>query len=188
MSFAQYGAKGLALSDINETALVDTQKQIQSKYPQVDIKCYKIDIGDEKSIVDVITKVVEDYRRLDYAINVAGIAGGRAPSTEISTEQFQNILNINLTGLWISMREQVRHMLKQETIPEGLVACLPGLEEIADQASRDHSKTRGVIVNVASMAGLIVAENITPYAASKHAVVGVTRSVRTAKQKPHGAF
>lgn len=115
------------MSDINEAALADTQKQIQTKYPQVNVKCYKIDVGDEKSIVRIITKVVEDYGRLDYAINVAGISGGHAPSTEISTEHFQNVLNINLTGVWISMREQVKHMLRQEIVPDGLVFNVLGL-------------------------------------------------------------
>ncbi|KAF2806808.1 oxidoreductase UcpA [Mytilinidion resinicola] len=157
-ALARHGANGLALSDLNGQTLENTGQEIQKEHPNVKVVCYILDVSNEESVVHVMSRVFKDFGRLTYAINNAGIQGGIKPTVLVEANIFQKALDVNLVGLWISQREQLKHMLTQELVDEG-----------------DHSKIRGVIVNTASMAGLIAGENVTPYIASKHGVVGATK-------------
>ncbi len=84
-----------------------------------------------------------------YAFNNAGIDGGNAPLHEQSIEQFDQLMSINVRGLFLSMKYEIIQMLRQGN---------------------------GIIVNNSSMGGLIAFAGIGPYNASKHAVMGLTKS------------
>jgi NAD(P)-dependent dehydrogenase (short-subunit alcohol dehydrogenase family) len=111
------------------------------------IRC---DMADEESVRALIAGIVADQGRLDAAFNNAGIEGQQAPTGGVSTENFDRVVAVNLRGVFFCMREEIRQMLAQ---PDG-----------------------GAIVNCSSVAGLIGLPNLPAYVASKHGVIGLTRT------------
>ncbi|MDF5732315.1 MAG: SDR family oxidoreductase [Rhizonema sp. PD38] len=109
----------------------------------------KTDVAQESDVEALVSKTVETYGRLDYAFNNAGIDGGMAPLHEQSIEKFDQLMSINVRGLFLSMKYEIIQMLRQG---------------------------HGVIVNNSSMGGLISFPGIGPYSASKHAVMGLTKA------------
>lgn len=108
------------------------------------------DISDEASVSNMIAEIVSAFGRLDAAFNNAAIEGEQAPTGECSTANFDRVIAVNLRGVFLCMREELRQMVKQDT--------------------------GGVIVNTSSVAGLIGLPGIPAYDASKHGIVGLTRT------------
>jgi len=105
----------------------------------------------------LMTHIVTTYARLDCAINNAGIGAGGTSWEETTEEVWDRVLSVNLKGIWLCMRAELRQMAKQGG---------------------------GVIVNMASVYGLVGNPNgSAPYAASKHGVVGLTQSAALAYAK-----
>lgn len=98
----------------------------------------------------LVDKAVSHYGRIDCAVNGAAIEEEYLPLAESEDDQFERIMNVNVKGVWQCMKSQLRQMLKQEG--------------------------GGVIVNVADAAGLVAAPNRAIYSASKHAVIGLTKT------------
>lgn len=147
ITLAHEGAE-LALLDVNEQALQDTQKQCHMM--GVKALCYAVDVTDEQQVEQVFTDIVADFGQLDGLINNAGILrdgllvkvdGGLV--SKMSLDQFNAVINVNLTGTFLCGREAAVQMI--------------------------NTKRKGVIINISSVAR---AGNIgqTNYAASKAAV------------------
>ena len=98
----------------------------------------------------LIDKTVAYYGRLDCAFNNAGIEEEASQLADAEEAMFDNIMNVNVKGTWLCMKYEIRQMLKQEG--------------------------GGRIVNTASVAGLVGAPTQAIYAASKHAVIGMTKT------------
>jgi NAD(P)-dependent dehydrogenase (short-subunit alcohol dehydrogenase family) len=109
------------------------------------------DISRAADVQQMVRATLDQYGRLDCAVNNAGISGPRfTPIADVSEEQFDQVINVNLRGVWLCMKHEIPAML------EG---------------------GGGAIVNVASIYGLKPADmGHASYAASKHAVVGLTTS------------
>ncbi|MFQ4143432.1 SDR family oxidoreductase [Chlorogloeopsis sp. ULAP02] len=107
------------------------------------------DASNEEDIKALVQKTVATYGRLDCAFNSAGIEGFIKPLHEQSIEDFDKLMAINVRGLFLCMKYKIQHMLSQGS---------------------------GVIVNNSSTAGLVGFPVSSPYNASKHAVMGLTRS------------
>ena len=96
----------------------------------------------------LVASVVERHGRLDYAVNNAGVAVHKQ-LTETTEQEYARVLDINLRGIFLGMRSQVRQMVAQGG---------------------------GSIVNMASVAGLTGVRDIGVYTASKHGIVGLTKN------------
>jgi NAD(P)-dependent dehydrogenase (short-subunit alcohol dehydrogenase family) len=107
------------------------------------------DVTDESGVTGYVARVVDERGRLDLFFNNAGIEGRLAPLTDIRMEDFDRVMAVNVRGVFLGLREVMRQMKRQ---PEG-----------------------GAIVNTSSMGGLKAGPEFSPYVASKHAVVGLTR-------------
>lgn len=107
------------------------------------------DVSSESEVKELVQKTVESYGRLDCAFNNAGIESPSKPLHEQSIEDFDKLMAINVRGLFLCMKSEIQQMLTQGA---------------------------GVIINNSSMGGLIAFPGISPYHASKHAVMGLTRS------------
>lgn len=110
----------------------------------------KCDVSNEDDVRKLIAATIEHYGRLDFAFNNAGIEGVQGSATDCSLENWENTININLKGVWLCMKYQIPEMLK-----------VGG----------------GVIVNNASIAGIVGFAGIPAYVAAKHGVVGLTKNV-----------
>ena len=108
----------------------------------------KCDVTNSKDVEAMVIKAVDTYGRLDCAFNNAGIA---IPGTtvECSEEDWDRVLSVNLKGVWLCMKYEISRMLTQGG---------------------------GVIVNTSSVGGLVGTPGIAAYTASKHGVVGLTRT------------
>jgi NAD(P)-dependent dehydrogenase (short-subunit alcohol dehydrogenase family) len=107
------------------------------------------DASNEEDIKALVQKTIETYGRLDCAFNNAGIESPAKPLHEHSIEEFDNLMAINVRGLFLCMKYEIQHMLTQGS---------------------------GVIVNNSSTQGLFSYPGNSLYTASKHAVMGLTRS------------
>jgi NAD(P)-dependent dehydrogenase (short-subunit alcohol dehydrogenase family) len=107
------------------------------------------DVSSEKDVKTLVQKTVEDYGRLDIAFNNAGIEGVVKPLHEQSIEDFDELIAINLRGLFLCMKSEIQQMLTQGS---------------------------GVIINNSSTLGLVGGPGCSPYVTSKHAVMGLTRA------------
>jgi len=109
----------------------------------------KTDVSKEADVKEMVEKTIRAYGRLDFAFNNAGIEQIPTPLAEQTEETFDQITNINVKGVWLSMKYEIPQMLKNGG---------------------------GAIVNMSSVAGLVGFPGIPLYVASKHAVLGLTRS------------
>jgi NAD(P)-dependent dehydrogenase (short-subunit alcohol dehydrogenase family) len=116
-----------------------------------------VDLADRQSIRDLHAKIQQQYSRLDIAVNAAGILGPLARTQDVTEQQMDDVFTVNIAGFYLSMQEQVKLML-------------------ATQKQTSGQQTKQHIVNLASIYGLQGCAYGSPYAASKHAVIGMTRS------------
>lgn len=109
-----------------------------------------IDVADVESVKNAITKTVEEYGRLDIALNNAGIAGTPSGIHNMPEEIWNRIIAINLTGQFYCVKYELQQFLNQGG---------------------------GVIVNMASLGGLVAEPGLVPYTAAKHGVLGITKNI-----------
>ncbi|KAJ5697827.1 hypothetical protein N7488_011511 [Penicillium malachiteum] len=163
-SFARHGVRQLSLADINLDAAQQVAHDIESQFSGIKAIARRIDVKSESSINTAVADTVNQLGRIDYAVNSAGVGGPRALSAEHELEGWENTLDIDLTGVWLTSRVEIRAMLKQKKYEEFT-------------ASRRHNL--GAIINVASIYGIIGTSLNVPvvsYTAAKHGVIGLTRA------------
>ncbi len=107
------------------------------------------DVSNPDDVAKLVRITAERYGRIDYAFNNAGIEGAQAPTGECTIENWNRTIGINLTGVFLCMREEIEFMV-------------------------EHGG--GAIVNNASVAGLVGFAGIPAYTASKHGIVGLTKT------------
>ncbi|NES05646.1 MAG: SDR family oxidoreductase [Okeania sp. SIO2F4] len=110
----------------------------------------KTDITQATEVENLVNQTINTYNRLDYAFNNAGTEGILGPSIEQTEENWNQVINTNLKGVWLSMKYQIPEMLKNGG---------------------------GAIVNNASGFGLVGSPNVSIYCASKHGVIGLTKAI-----------
>jgi NAD(P)-dependent dehydrogenase (short-subunit alcohol dehydrogenase family) len=118
-AFAQHGAKALAIGDLNSKATRDTAAELKQAYPNVEVLPLELDVSKEQSIDDAVAQVASKLGRIDYAVNNAGIGGQPNKSAELQTADWKRVIDVNLNGVWMSSRAEIRQMLKQELLEPG---------------------------------------------------------------------
>jgi NAD(P)-dependent dehydrogenase (short-subunit alcohol dehydrogenase family) len=125
----------------------ETLKLIEeTKGEAIFVKC---DVSKENDVKALMDQTIITYGRLDYAINNAGIEGEQAITAECSAENWDKTIGVNLKGIWLCMKYELPLLLKQN---------------------------KGAIVNVTSVAGLVGFPGLPAYVASKHGIVGLTKT------------
>jgi A-factor type gamma-butyrolactone 1'-reductase (1S-forming) len=119
----------------------------------------KADVSHPDEVRRIISASVDIYGRLDYAFNNAGISGQIGPMTDQTETNFDEVFSINVKGLFIALQQEIRQMLRQGS--------------------------GGSIVNMASVGGVLATPGASIYVASKHAVIGLTKSAAI-EYGPHG--
>lgn len=81
----------------------------------VSVRSYVCDVGDEEQIVETMARTVSDFGRLDGCFANAGKSGPGVPFLELSLEQWRAVMNVNLDGVFVTLREAARHLVRQGT-------------------------------------------------------------------------
>lgn len=106
----------LALGDLNIKALEATATELKSTYPGLEVLALELNTASEKSVEDSISATVKQLGRIDYAVNNAGIAGAAWKSAESDLASWQRTIDVNLTGVWLCSRAEIRAMLQQDPL------------------------------------------------------------------------
>lgn len=144
--FAREGAR-LIVADVVEQGGRETVETIRDKGGEAQfLRC---DVARPGDVEGLIAAAVKAYGRLDCAFNNAGIGGPQRKTADVSEEEWDRIMAVNLKGVWLCMRAEIRQFLAQ--------------------------RSPGAIVNTASAAGLVASHSMPAYTAAKHGVVGLTK-------------
>jgi NAD(P)-dependent dehydrogenase (short-subunit alcohol dehydrogenase family) len=144
--FAREGAR-VVVADVDAKNGHATVRRIEDQGGQaVFIKC---DVSKAEDVEVMVTQTVETFGRLDCAFNNAGISHGKAKIHELAEPDWDRVMDINLKGVWLCMKYELQQMISQG---------------------------QGAIVNASSINGLGGWRDLSAYVASKHGVIGLTRS------------
>jgi NAD(P)-dependent dehydrogenase (short-subunit alcohol dehydrogenase family) len=147
VAFASEGAKVL-IADVNDVGAAETLQTIRAAEGTVEY--IRTDVSQASDVQAMVDKAIKQFGGLDIAVNNAGIGGGSFVFLQQGSEEdYDRMMAINTKGVWLCMKYEIAVMLEQGY---------------------------GAIVNVASAAGLVGMPGGAVYSASKHAVVGLTKS------------
>jgi NAD(P)-dependent dehydrogenase (short-subunit alcohol dehydrogenase family) len=145
-AFAEAGA-AVAMADFREDLVkAEAEKLNFAGHKVIAIRC---DVSDDAQVKEMVERTVAELGRLDGAFNNAGVMARIAPTAESTREEWDRVIGINLRGVWSSMKYELEQMQRQGS---------------------------GAIVNNASVGALTGNPGISSYIASKHGVVGLTRT------------
>lgn len=143
-AFAHAGAT-VVMADIQKPD-EQAQKLVDAGYKAV---AYQCDVSDMQAVKEMIDWIVSTYGRLDAALNNAGIQTPQRPMAEITDDEFDRTVAVDLKGVWNCMKFEIEQMLKQGG---------------------------GAIVNTSSQGGVTAFAGQAAYIACKHGVIGMTRT------------
>lgn len=144
LQFAAQGARVVA-ADVDQAGLEETIALAGKGAVAI-----QADMGDEHSVQGMVDRTVSELGSPDVLFSNAGIGGTRGLTADITTAQWDRVININLTGVFFCARAVIPHMQKAGG---------------------------GVIVNTASVDGLVGMPSVSHYVAAKHGVVGLSKSI-----------
>jgi len=145
-AFAEAGA-AIALADLNEQAASSaTDELVSAGHKAIAIGC---DVSDEVQVAAMVEKVTATFGRLDAAFNNAGVQSPVAEMADAGSDEYERVMGINLRGVWNCMKYELRQMRGQGS---------------------------GSVVNNSSIGGIIGIAGRGTYHASKHGVIGLTKS------------
>jgi NAD(P)-dependent dehydrogenase (short-subunit alcohol dehydrogenase family) len=147
----------LALIDANLQAAEETAQMLSGDMAGQAL-AMRVDVTSEDAVNSAVSTTVDHFGSLDAAFNGAGIRQQRADIMTLTYEAWRSLMDVNVNGVFLCTRAQLVHMCRQGS---------------------------GSIVNAASTLGLVGRPNTAAYAASKHAVVGLTK-VAAIDAAPHG--
>jgi NAD(P)-dependent dehydrogenase (short-subunit alcohol dehydrogenase family) len=146
LAFAREGAI-LALADIAAGG-AETARMARSMGAHATFA--RCDVAEPAQVEALIALIIGQHGRLDCAFNNAGIEGPLLPMIEVSEELWDRIIRVDLRGVWVCVKHEIRQMMRQG---------------------------HGAIVNTSSTAGICGTPGYSPYTAAKHGVIGLTKSV-----------
>jgi NAD(P)-dependent dehydrogenase (short-subunit alcohol dehydrogenase family) len=147
LAFAAEGAV-LTIADVSSEGGEETARIARSTGGNV--RFTRCDISIASEVEALIASIVARHGRLDCAFNNAGIEGPLVPMAEVSEELWDRIVAVDLRGVWLCLKHEIRQMMRQGG---------------------------GAIVNTSSTAGICGTPGYSPYTAAKHGVIGLTKSV-----------
>lgn len=159
VSFAKEGSKGIALVDIQNKETFQKGKAEVEKFGAKVITIHA-DVTKEDQVQAAIDQTVKEFGRIDYAANFAGIVGPLAMSWDISLKEYRKVIDVNLVGVWLCTKLELKQMLKQSSI----------------DVEEGRVPQQGSIVNAASVNSIQAGAATTGYTAAKHGVVGITKA------------
>jgi len=146
LAFAHQGAS-VMVSDINSEGGEETVQMIQKSNGTA--RFFQCDVSRADQVSGLIQAAIDEFGRLDFAVNNAGVSMRPASTVDIDEAEWDRVININLKSVYLCMKHEIPHMQK-----------VGG----------------GVIINISSLAGIRGKEGTLAYTASKHGVIGMTKT------------
>jgi NAD(P)-dependent dehydrogenase (short-subunit alcohol dehydrogenase family) len=146
LAFGSAGAN-VFISGLGAAEGRDVEAEVRGK--GVEAVFMEADVTRASEVQAVVSRAAERFGRIHAAVNNAGIEGRFGPVHELEESEFDRIISVNLKGIWLGMKFEIPHML---------------------------AHGGGAIVNTSSSAGVTGIANVAVYTASKHGVVGLTKS------------
>ena len=146
LAFAEKGA-GVVVADLMTNAGQEATKEIERTGTEA--LFVQMDVADAGSVERGFAKALAHFGRVDIAFNNAGLGGMEAATRDYPEDNWEQVIAVNLTGVFYCMKNQLAHMVERKA---------------------------GIIINMASVAGVQGFPWHSAYAASKHGVVGLTKS------------
>ena len=144
--FAAEGAR-VWIADCSEEKARETAREISARGGEA--RSSWVDVSEEAAVEQMIEACVREWGSLDCALNGAGIAGPQSPLRDLALQDFERTLDVNLRGVFLCMKHELRSM---------------------------GDAGRGSIVNMSSGAGWIGTPGLAAYCATKHGVLGLTKT------------
>jgi len=144
-----FAAEGARVAILDRTAVALREPEAALKQAGGEVLVIACDVSVPEQVEAAVAQVVERFGRLDIAFNNAGVENKATPLHEIELQEWDRILNINLRGTFVCMKHEIAQMLRQGG---------------------------GVVVNTSSGAGIRGVAGGAAYAATKHALIGMTKS------------
>ena len=145
-AFAAAGAK-VVVADVQTQAGEQVASALRDRGNEAVF--VRTDVSSEADVAAMVATAINQFGGLDYAFNNAGIEGEQAPTAECEESNWDSVITINLKGVWLCMKHEIPQMV---------------------------DRGGGAIVNCASIAGLIGFPGVPAYVASKHGIVGLTKT------------
>ncbi len=155
LSFAHGGAR-VVVADVDQAGGEETVCLVKAEGGEAVF--VKTDVRAAVDVEAMVAAAVQSFGRLDIAFNNAGVLGSGAAMIDFTEDDWDDVMGINLKGVWLCMKHEIPAMI---------------------QAGG------GAIVNTSSIAGLVGSQHSPAYAASKHGVVGLTKTAAL-QYAPHG--
>jgi len=146
-AFAREGAR-VAIFDWNADLLADAEAAIGATGAEV--LTHQVDVSNAEAIDAAHARVIETFGGIDVGFNNAGIGAPFRAIEDTTEADWDKVINVNLKGVWLCVRAQVRHM---------------------------RPRNRGVIINTSSNVAFVGSPGAAAYVAAKHGIIGITRSV-----------
>jgi NAD(P)-dependent dehydrogenase (short-subunit alcohol dehydrogenase family) len=146
LSFAHGGAR-VVVADVNQVGGEETVRLVKTEGGEAVF--VKADVRAAVDVEAMVAATLQTFGRLDIAFNNAGVLGSGAAMIDFTEDDWDDVMGINLKGVWLCMKHEIPAMI---------------------QAGG------GAIVNTSSIAGLVGSQHSPAYAASKHGVVGLTKT------------
>ena len=147
---AQEGAL-LAIFDISEQGLAETKARILAACPTAEVLCLRVDVSDEENVKSAVAETAAHFGKLNFAHNNAGVPMSPGKVGDVDTKAWERVVRINLFGNFYCAKYEIREMLKN------------------DEPSS--------ILFTSSVGGLIGTPTSSDYVCSKHALVGLAKTI-----------
>lgn len=194
MAFAEAGAEGVVLTDLNDTSVFIEESTKFAKNEKFRAIAVQVDVSDEYSVRAMVDTVVKEFGRIDYCVHCAGVSSclfpllqsmrykssmliwlpvqmgniSGATTEHLKTEVFDKTVAVNIRGT----------MLVVSTVSKAMASQEP--RTCQNSSARNPTATRdlgrGSIVTLASVNAFVPAPGMMPYISSKHAVIGITKT------------
>lgn len=148
LSFADH-AVDVLVGDVDADGGQETVSLITDE-TDADARFFEVDVTDEDRVETMVDAAVEAFGRLDYGVNNAGVRSTQQRTADVSADDWKQVIDVNLTGVWHCLRAEIRQMRVQDG--------------------------EGAIVNTSSILGQVGSELAPAYTAAKHGVLGVTKA------------
>jgi NAD(P)-dependent dehydrogenase (short-subunit alcohol dehydrogenase family) len=116
IAFARNKIGALALADINIPDLDATCHQISLLFPDLPVQVLHVNVVDENCVDEAIKQTAQRFGGIDIGVNCAGISGNPTPTDRMPLAEWQKVIDVNQTGLWLCQRALIRQMLTQEYV------------------------------------------------------------------------